>query len=91
MKTVKLLTHNNDACDLWMTGPGSKAIDTFMKSMSIGVENVTRNTLKLRGADWIRTKNPERSHSSAMTEAGWAVHFMKKNGNLVETGSKLVS
>jgi hypothetical protein len=91
MKRVKLLTHNSDACALWMTALGSKAIDTFMKSMVLGAENVTANQLKLRGADWITTKNPERSHSSAMTEAGWSVHFMKKYGNLVETGSKLVS
>ena len=91
MREVKLLTHNNDACDLWMVSKGAKAIDAFMKSMAIGSENVTANQLKVRGADWIMTKNPERSYKSAMIEAGWSVHFMKKNGNLVETGSKLVS
>jgi len=86
-RTTVLLTRDNTVKTPW----GTKPVDVFMDAHTLSAENVTRKALKLAGAKYLETKNPNISHSSAMMSAGYSVFFAEKNGNLVKTGEMLVA
>ncbi len=87
---VKLFSSNSDACDKWVYEEGC-AIDEFMIAAITGVMNATNKDFMAKGAKWLMAKNPERTLSSAEYSVGMSLTWLKRYGNLVETGSKLVS
>ena len=95
MKTVKTFTWDDTKSIVWMLGRNGEGkantIDKFMASVGPALLNPTRKEVETLGKRFIRINFRHWNASARNAKASCVFTYMVKNGNLLETGSKIVA